>query len=153
MSSIKPNDDCREVYSTEEISCGLVVAGCYGSELLEFSEEIFDQMASFVDLPVELPWDLSVGFGRNDGELAGRREGGKDPLVGIIRLVREERVRLHAREQRVGSEQIMGLARREVEADRIAQSINQSMDFGAQTAAGSSDRLVFANFFFAPALC
>jgi len=39
------------------------------------------------------------------------------------------------------------------EADRVAQGINQSMDLGAQPAAGPSDRLIFAVFFLAPALC
>jgi hypothetical protein len=53
----------------------------------------------------------------------------------------------------VGADQVMGLTASQEEADRVAQSINQSMDLGTQPAARSSDRLVFAVFFFAPALC
>jgi hypothetical protein len=47
----------------------------------------------------------------------------------------------------------MSLAPAQDESGRIPQRINQSMDFGAQSAAGSADRLVLTGFFFAPALC
>jgi hypothetical protein len=43
-------------------------------------------------------------------------------------------------------------ARREHQFDRTAQGIDERMDFGRQSAAGSADRL-FAVFFRAPALC
>jgi hypothetical protein len=41
---------------------------------------------------------------------------------------------------------------REHQLDGIAKGIDQRMDFGRQSAAGSADRL-FAAFFRAPALC
>jgi hypothetical protein len=47
----------------------------------------------------------------------------------------------------------MGLARRQDEAQRIAQRIDKRMNLGAQPAFAASDRLVFAVFFCAPALC
>ena len=46
----------------------------------------------------------------------------------------------------------MGLSRREYQFDWIAQGINNDMDFGSQSAAGSTDSLL-AVFFAAPALC
>ena len=36
----------------EEIAGGLVVAGCDGAELLEFREEVLDQVACLVEIPV-----------------------------------------------------------------------------------------------------
>jgi hypothetical protein len=45
------------------------------------------------------------------------------------------------------------LAARQTKADRIAQSVDQGVDFGAQPSSRSTDRLVFAIFFWAPALC
>jgi hypothetical protein len=39
------------------------------------------------------------------------------------------------------------------ERQRIAKRIDHSMDFGAQPAFAALDRLVFAGFFWAPALC
>src|ERR1700722_15571269 len=47
----------------------------------------------------------------------------------------------------------MGCARRQDEAQRIAQRIDERMNLGAQPAFAGSDRLVFAVFFCAPALC
>jgi len=45
------------------------------------------------------------------------------------------------------------LAAGQEEADRVAQRIDQGVYLGAQSAARSPDRLVFAGFFSAPALC
>jgi hypothetical protein len=44
------------------------------------------------------------------------------------------------------------LARREHHVDRIAERIDQNVDFGGQSAARAADRLL-AVFFRAPALC
>jgi hypothetical protein len=46
----------------------------------------------------------------------------------------------------------VGLTRREHQVDGIAKGIDKGMDFGGQSAAGSTDRLR-AVFFRAPALC
>ena len=53
----------------------------------------------------------------------------------------------------IGTDEIMRLAARQVEADRIAERIDESMDFGAQATTRAADGLVLANFFLAPALC
>ena len=47
----------------------------------------------------------------------------------------------------------MGWARRQDETQRIAQRIDKRMNLGAQPAFAVSDRLVFAIFFCAMALC
>jgi hypothetical protein len=47
----------------------------------------------------------------------------------------------------------MCLTWRQEEGKRIAQGVDQRMDFGAQSAFARPDRLVFAVFFWAPALC
>lgn len=43
----------------------------------------------------------------------------------------QQRVGFHLRQQHVGALQIMGLACRQEEGERIAQGIDQGMDFGA----------------------
>ena len=53
----------------------------------------------------------------------------------------------------VGAEEIMRLAAGQGEIDRIAERVDESVDFGAQPAARAADRLVLAGFFWAPALC
>jgi hypothetical protein len=47
----------------------------------------------------------------------------------------------------------MDLAAGQMETNRIAEGINQGVDFGAQSAARPPDCLVLAVFFWAPALC
>ena len=53
----------------------------------------------------------------------------------------------------VGANQVVNLAAGQMKADGIAQGIGQGMDLGAQTTTRAADRLVLAEFFFAPALC
>src|SRR5215203_3888763 len=59
----------------------------------------------------------------------------------------------HVRQQRVCALQVMGLARGQEEAEWIAESVDQGMDLGAQSAFAAPDRLILAVFFWAPALC
>ena len=47
----------------------------------------------------------------------------------------------------VGADQVMSLAAGQVEADRIAERIDNGMDLGAQSATRAADRLVCAVFF------
>ena len=53
----------------------------------------------------------------------------------------------------IGADEIMRLAAGQEEADRVAERIDERMDLGAQPAARAADGLVFASFFWAPALC
>ena len=46
----------------EEISGGFVVAGGDGSELLEFAEEVFDQVARFVEFFVEVAGSCGLAW-------------------------------------------------------------------------------------------
>jgi hypothetical protein len=45
------------------------------------------------------------------------------------------------------------LARRQRQGDRIAESIDDGVDLGAQSASRPADSLILAFFFLAPALC
>ena len=54
--------------------------------------------------------------------------------------------------KRLGASQIVILARAEHHLDRIAEGIDERVNFGGQSAAGSADGLR-AVFFWAPALC
>ena len=47
----------------------------------------------------------------------------------------------------------MRLSGGEQEGDRVAERVDQGVDLGAQPALAATDRLVFANFLGAPALC
>jgi hypothetical protein len=53
----------------------------------------------------------------------------------------------------VGADQIVSLAAREEEANRVAQSIGEGVNLGAQSAPRAPDGLVLNDFFWAPAPC
>ena len=137
----------------EEVLCGFIVSGCYGAELLELGEEVFDEVASFVEVSVMVSGELAIGLGRDDCGLAGFGQGHKHPLVGVERFVSNQGVRLHAREQVIGATQIMGLSAGQEEPHWVAQGIDQTVDLGTQSPSGTSDCLVLPGFFWAPALC
>ena len=137
----------------EEISGGFVVSRGDGAILLELAEEILDEMARLVSLLVELALDLAVALGRDHDRLSPCKQRLDHPFVGIEGFVCQQGIGRHVWQQRVGAFQIMGLARRQEEVQRIAQRIDKRMNLGAQPAFAAPDRLVFAVFFCAPALC
>ena len=135
----------------QEASCGLVVAGGNGSELLELGEEVLDQMPGLVEVFVEGA-RCRPGLPRWDhGCLAGLGQRFEHPLVGIEGFVGNERLGLKFREQRIGSSQVMLLTTGEMKADRIAKRIHQRVDLGGQPALAAPDRLVRPCFLGPPA--
>jgi hypothetical protein len=153
LSSIEPNDSGGEVDGGEEVPGSLVVAGSDGTELLELAVEVFDEMASFVHFLVERSRCFAVAFLGNDNCLTGGQQRLDEALVGIERLVSQQDFGLHVRQQGIAALQIVGLARGQEEAKRIAQRVDRGVDFGAQSAFAAPDRLILAVFFWAPALC
>ena len=137
----------------EEVPCGLVVTGGDAAELLELGEEVLDQMACFVEISVVIAGRLPVRLGRDHCGLASSSERHDDPLSGVECLIGDQRVGLHRGQQMIGANEVVSLSTGQEKADWIAESIDQRMDLGAQSAAGSPDRLVLAGFFWAPALC
>jgi hypothetical protein len=150
---LKPNDSSREVDCDEEISGGFVVACGDGAVLFEFAEEILDEVARPVGVLVEVALNLAVALGRDHDRLSPRQQRVDHPFVGVEGFVCQQGLGRHVRQQRVGAFQIVGLARGQEEVHRIAQRIDKRMYLGAQPAFAAPNRLVFAVFFCAPALC
>ena len=137
----------------QKASCGLVVAGGNGPELLELGEEVLDQMPGLVEVFVEGA-RCRPGLPRWDhGCLAGVSQRLEYPLVGIERFVGDERLGLKVGQQGIGSGQIVLLTAGEMKADRIAERIHQRVDLGGQPALAAPDRLVWPSFLGAPAAC
>jgi hypothetical protein len=74
-------------------------------------------------------------------------------LLGVERLVADQRIGLQARQEMIGADKIVCLAAGEEETDGVAECIGQGMDLGAQSATRSADCLILLGFFCAPALC
>ena len=129
-----------------EILCGLVVAGGDRTELLEFAEEVFDQVALFVEIAVEVARCEAVWPRRDDGGFAGAGQGFEDARVGIVGLVGDQPIGRHLRQQRVGADQIVRLSRGQPKGQRIAERVDQRMDLGAQPAAATPDSLIVVFF-------
>ena len=97
--------------------------------------------------------DFAAALGRDHRSFSCGKKRFDHTLIGIKGFVRQQSVGFHPRQQLVSAFQIMSLARRQQEGERIAQRVDQGMDFGAQSSFAAPDRLVFAGFFWAPALC
>jgi hypothetical protein len=141
------------VNAGQKIPGSFVVSCCNRPELFEFGEETFDEMAFLIEVLVEFAGQAPVGFRRDDHALASFLERFDDTLVRVIGLVSDKLVRFEGREKVVGARQIMRLSARQMKSGWVAQRIDGGMDLRAQPAAGSSDRLILAGFFWAPALC
>jgi hypothetical protein len=87
--------------------------------------------AGFVEFLVEGAVGFAVAFRLDYGRFPRCDERFNHALVGIESLVGQQHVGFHQRLPRVGTFQIVRLARREEEGERIAQRIDQAMDFGA----------------------
>ena len=70
----------------KEISGGFVIAGCDRPELLEFAEEILDQVALFVEFSIEFARRQAVWSRRDDGGFASRRQRVEYSAIGIEAL-------------------------------------------------------------------
>ena len=74
-------------------------------------------------------------------------------MVGVISFVGEQGLGLDKRQQRVGLRDVMDLPAREAERQRIAQGVDDHMDFRREPAARAADGLVETPFLRAPAEC
>jgi hypothetical protein len=96
---------------------------------------------------------VAVLFWRDHGGFPGRLQRLDDPLVRVVSFVREQRFRCHPRHQRIRPGEVVDLPGGQQDRQRITQRVHQNVDFGAQAAFASSDRLVVPGFFLAPVLC
>ena len=128
-----------------------VVASGDGPKMLEQVEEALDEIAFAVEDEIARTRGCSVGFGWDDGDNRSLGEGG-DEGVGVEGLVGDQGAGAGGCDQRFGASQIVILARAEHHLDGIAERIDERVNLGGQSAAGSADGLRAA-FFWAPALC
>jgi hypothetical protein len=137
--------------SGEENFGELVVACGDSSIMLEFIEEALDEVTFAVEREIASPRRLTIGFWRNHRGDSSLRES-VDQRISVVSLIAKQGIWIGAVDQLLRTSQIVGLSRRQHQFDRIAQGIDEHVDFGRQSAAGSADRLRPV-FFRAPALC
>ena len=129
----------------------LVVTRGDGPEMLELVEKTLNEIAFAVEGEVARARGFSVGFGWDDwGDRAGVE--GVDEGVGVEGLVGDQSAGIDGFDQRFGTSEIVILAGAEHHLDGIAEGVDERVNLGGQSAAGSADGLR-AVFFWAPALC
>src|SRR5208337_617918 len=136
---------------SEENLGELVVTRGDGPEMLELVEETLNQIAFAVEGEIACARGFSVRFGWDDWGDRSIVEGG-DEGVGVEGLVGDQSAGRDGFDQRFGTSEIVILARAEHHLDGIAEGIDERVNLGRQSAAGSADGLRTV-FFWAPALC
>jgi hypothetical protein len=119
------------VYCGEEVSGSFVIAGSDSAILFELAEEILDEVACLVGLLIEIALDFAVVPWRDHDRLTPCEQRFDHPFVSIEGFVCQQDFGRHVRQQRVGAFQIMSLAGRKYEIQRIAQRIDERMYLGA----------------------
>ena len=130
----------RRLNAGEENLGELVVARGDGAEMFEFVEETLNKIAFAVEGEVAPARGFSVGFGWDDWRDRSRVEAG-DEGVGVERLVGDQSAGIDGFDQRFGASQIVILPRAEHHFDGIAEGVDEHMNLGGQSAAGSTDGL------------
>jgi hypothetical protein len=136
----EPDSDSGKSDETHEVDEQLVVSGGDTAELFELVEEALDDVALLVEIDVVGTLDLAVSFRRDDDLCAGLGHP-VDEMVGIIALVGDGRARDEAVDKIMRKGDVIALPRSPDQADRIAQRIAGSVDFGAQPAARPAQAL------------
>jgi hypothetical protein len=136
----------------EEIAGGFFVAGGDAAELFDKIEEAFDEVAFGVEREVAFPGGLSLRSWRDD-RLDGSDLKALNKAVGVVAFVGEEGFGLHFGGEGFGLVEVVDMPAGEAERQRIAQGVDDPMNFGGRAAARAAYGLVEAPFLGAPALC
>ena len=138
--------------SGEKIARGLLVARRDGSKMFDYIEETLDEIAFAVEREIAIAFEAAIGFGRDDYLDPARRQA-IDEAIGVISFVGEQGFGLDKRRERLGLADVVHLPARETERQRIAQGVDDDMDFCREPPARAANGLVDAPFLRAPALC
>jgi hypothetical protein len=71
----------------QEVSGGFVIAGCDRPELLEFAEEILDEMTRLVEMLVIVSDLFAVLFGWNDSDFSRCGQRLKNALISVVAFI------------------------------------------------------------------
>lgn len=134
-----------------EVSRCFFIARCHASEVLELAEEIFHEVALFVEMKIRWPWIFSIRLGRDD-DLHPFCRGCRYDEVGIVAFVGDEIFAVRCFDKTRCFADIGDVSRRDMEMDGVTQSVHQSVDLGGKTTARASNTLRLGPPF-PPALC
>ena len=128
---------------SQEAGSELLIADGNPAELLEFEEESFHKMAFFVKVPIDIPRVGVIRLGR-DAEVRVMVSDKLAELPFAIGLVRKDSrpFQVNSAEQFFSDSDVTGIAGRQHDFDRVAQSVHDSVDLGASATATDSNALI-----------
>jgi hypothetical protein len=122
---------------------GLVTAHGDTLELLEFAEEVFDEVAPLVEVGVDIERLAAAGMLGDDDLRAALVELLDNP-VGIEGLVGDQPAELDVLNQRREADRVEALARKELKADEVAERVGEREDFRRPAALRLADGLALS---------
>ena len=119
--------------------------GSHGNafELLEPTEEVFDEMAPFVEFAIERQWFCASWVLRDDNLGTAGIEIGDDGIA-VECLVGDQTSEIDAFDQRLDADRVEAMAGQELEAHKIAERVGQRQDLGGQATLGAADGLALS---------
>ena len=142
MFSGAPEYCCCEMDGREKITCGLVIAGCNGSELLELIEKILDQVTCLVPVFVINSFVRAMASRRYERSFASPSQWFKYLYVGVITFIGQDGFLHWHLEEVHRPHPDHRLGRRVDRTPSGCQRINGGVDLNAQPTFASSDCLV-----------
>ena len=127
----------------KEAGSELVVANSDSAELLELEEELLNEMAFLVEPPIDVPRVGVIRLGR-DAEVRVMISDKLAELPFAIGLVRKDSrpFEVNSAEQFFSDSDVAGIAGRQHDLDRVAQSVYNSVNLGASAATAHSNALI-----------
>ena len=136
----------------EKVSGGFFIARGDTPELLDEIEETLDQIALAVESEIAIALDSPICFRRDDRFDGAQFQTGNE-AVGVIAFVSQKDFGPYLGSQRFSLGDVVDLAARQTEGERVSHGIDDHVDFRGQATARAAYGLVEAPFLRAPALC
>ena len=143
--SVEPLHDAGDMHKAQKPDIELVKSGRYTTKDLHALEEVFNQVARLVAVPVQNALLFAVDFGRDD-DLHALRLGALDNLVRVVGLVSQKSLRRQPIEQLGHRFGVVLLSRRQHKAQRVAQGVTDSVNFCVEPSARDADGLWATGF-------
>ena len=150
--SAKPNKGTGKVQKAKIAACQLVKARKDPTKMLDLVDETFNQMALTIQPMIVLTGLLGV-LTRGDHDFCTALYDQCDKILSAIAAIGDHMLKLESIDQVRGLGNVMPLSSRQAQPQRIAQTIDGQVDFGAKPTATTPQRLIiWFSVFFQPLL-
>jgi len=137
------DDGGGEVDHGLETAVCLVASHCYAFEFLQLAEEVFDQVAPFVSVLVDVE-RLGAPLMLRDNDLGLTLVEVFDDPVGIKSLVSDQAAEFEVLDQGRNADGVKAMAGEQDEPHQVPKRVRQREDFGGPAALRLADGLIFS---------